>query len=142
MGYVATANIQLALDTQLQTVAGLPTFYQENQAATSQNINAFCRSTLAAAKSTIIGSGINPVVQQTGLYQVDLFYPVGYGYSAARNMADAVIAAFPPGFILLSDGVTQLTILTAWSQGGVATRNDSAFWQIPIRIEWIVRTSV
>jgi Bacteriophage related domain of unknown function len=134
--YISTTDIQTTLDTQLKTVAGLPRFSEENQAAEARNVNPYCRSTLSQAQSTVASLGRNPVIAQKGLYQIDLFYPVAYGFQPARTVADAVIAAFPPGALLMPDGVNQLMINTAWSLPGNTYNNESAFWHVPIRVEW------
>ena len=141
MSLISTAAIQQTLDAQLATVPGLPTFSQENQLAQASGITPFCRSTLAPAKSTTIGLGLNPMIQQTGLYQVDLFYPVDYGFNPGRAMADAVISVFKVGFLLMPNGTDQLIIPNpAWSQAGSSYANDGAFWGIPVRVEWVIRT--
>jgi Bacteriophage related domain of unknown function len=142
VGYISTANVQIALDTQLQTVVGLPNFVQENQAYKATNVNPYSRSTLAPAKSTFTTIGINPIMQQTGLYQVDCFYPTAYGFSTGRQMADAIINAFLPGQLLLPDNVNYLTILSAWSLPAVSTPDSGAFWMLPVRVEWIIWAQV
>lgn len=139
MSYVSTVDIQNALDTQLQTVANLPGFFAENQYVPQSGVTPFCRSTLGPAKSIIEGIGVPRIILQQGLYAVDLFYPIDYGYSAGRTMADAVINAFQPGFLSLADG-NKLIILTAWSQ---PSHNDAnSFLQYPVRVEWWIRTQV
>jgi Bacteriophage related domain of unknown function len=142
MGYIATANIQITLDTQLKTVAGLPAFSVENQEASANGVTPFCRSTLAPAKSTIESLGMNKIIKSTGLYAVDLYFPISYGYMPGRQMADAVINAFPPGQLLMPDGVNNLIILTAWSQPGSGYTDDGNFWGIPIRVEWQIYAAV
>jgi hypothetical protein len=142
VSYIGTVAIQQTLDTQLQTVSGLPALYEENTIAQANGVNAFTRSTLAPAKTTITSLGMNPVLFQTGLYQVDLFYPVAYGSNPGRAMADAVINAFPPGMLLMPDGVNNLIILTAWSLPGSGYSDDGAFWQLPLRVEWQIRVPV
>jgi hypothetical protein len=141
MSYISTLDIQNALDTQLQTVADLPSFTVENERTEAQNVRPYCRSTLAPSKSTVSSLGARPIIEQAGLYQIDLFYPVAYGFTDARTMADKVINAFPPSFLTLADG-NNLIIITAWSQAGVGYSNDNCFWQIPVRVEWVIRTPV
>jgi hypothetical protein len=139
--YIATVAIQQTLDTQLKSVQGLPEFSIENTVPSANGVTPFCRSTLAPAKSTILSLGSNPVVQQTGLYAVDLYFPTSYGYVPGRTMADLVINAFPPGQLLMPDGVNNLIILTAWSQPGSGYADDGNFWGIGIRVEWQIRTA-
>ena len=136
MAYISVYDIQQTLDAQLQTVPGLPILYEENIFAQQTGTTPFCRSTLLPAKSTLESIGTNnPVVKQTGLYQIDLFYPVEYGYAAQAQMIDAVVNVFPPGKLTLQGG-QQLIIFTAWSQPG---HNDqSAFLQKPILVEWCI----
>lgn len=131
----STYYIQLGLDAVTANVAGLPTFKQEGQVATQKGTTPFCRSTLLPAKSTVAALGANPLWQQQGLYQVDLFYPVAYGYQAMRQMADSVIAAFPTGLIQLTDeNQSQLQVIVAYSVPGLP--DEGTFIQIPVRVEW------
>jgi hypothetical protein len=137
MAAASTLQIQEALDTQLQTVVGLPAFYPEN-ATVQQNSNAaFCRSTLAQAKSEVATLGAGGIWTQQGLYAVDLFFPTAYGYSALRTAADAVIAAFPTGFLTLTSG-QKLQIISAWSLPGSA--DQGAFLMVPVRVQWVIRS--
>ena len=139
MAYISTQDIQATLDKQLKTIVDLPTFYSENFFAQQNGKSVFCRSTLAPAKSVIISMGTKKVVEQTGLYQVDLFHPVDFGYAPGRILADKVINAFLPGFLTLSSG-DQLIIHTAWSQP--AMNDQSAFLMIPVLVEWVIRNQV
>jgi len=139
MAYASTTDIQTTLDTQLQTVTSLPTFYAENSLTVQSGANTFCRSTLGPAKSTILSLGGHKVIEQTGLYQVDIFTPVDYGYSQGRTIADDVINAFPPVPLTLASG-DQLIILSAWSQP--SSNDQSAFLMVPVLVQWVVRTLV
>ena len=142
MSYINTTDIQTTLDNQLKTVAGLPQFTPENVQNTANGITAFSRSTLLPAKRTIISLCRNPVVGSTGLYQVDLFYPQGYGFGPAKSMADAVSNAFLPGTLTLQDGITQLFVLTATVYAANGNPIEGAFIQVPIRVEWMINAPV
>lgn len=133
MTYVATKIIQDALVAKLLTVPSLPQHFQENETAVQNDITAYCRSTLAPSKTTVASLGTNPIMMQTGLYAVDLIYEEGYGYAPMRLMADAVLAAFPTGFITLTSG-DRLQIISAWTNPTLP--NQGSFIMIPIRIEW------
>ncbi len=139
MSYISTLYIQQALDAQLQTVPGLPQWYPENVLTGQYGKVPFTRSTLQPSKSVIISLGTNKVIEQAGLYQVDLFYPTGYSYVSERGTADAVINAFLPGFLPLADG-NQLIIETAWSN--TALNDMGTFLMVPIRVQWVIRMPV
>jgi len=137
MSYINTLDIQQTLDGQLLTISSLPTLSVENTQTVQAGTTPYCRSTLAPAKTTLLTMGSKKGMKQTGLYQVDLFYPTNYGYMDHRKMSDLIIAAFPPGTLTLSTG-ENLIILSAWSQPG---RNvQDAFLQVPIQIEWVAYT--
>lgn len=139
MSYVSTKDIQITLDNQLVTAVGLPKFYSENSRPAQAGKIPFCRSTLGQAKSTILSLGSLKVVEQTGLYQIDIFTPVDYGFAAGRTIADAVMNVFKPGFLTLASG-DNLIIHTAWSQP--ALNDQAAFLMIPVLVEWVIRLNV
>ncbi len=138
MPYISTWDIETTLNNQLLTVVGLPTFKQENEGAAANDTQPFCRSTLMPAERTAISIGTNPIFGQPGLYQVDLFYPQGYGFRDSKNMADAVSNAFPQGTLLMQDAVSKLIILSASVFPSINSRIEGSFVMVPIRVRWVI----
>ena len=138
MTYISTYEIEQALDTHLKSITSLPKFYAENTFAEQKGKDAFCMATLLPAKTTMLSTGSVGWKEQTGLYQVSLFYPRQYGYKAARQMADTIINIFQTGFLpvdLVSGN--KLIIQTAWSQPILDDQN--AFIMLPVIVDWIIR---
>lgn len=138
--YISTLDIQQTLDAQLATVVypsfadiPAPDIFPENIRAYQQGTTPFIRSTLGPAKSIISSLGINKIIKQQGLYQVDVFVPIDYSYIIGRTFADAIIAAFPPGFLTLQSG-SNLIINTAWS--GPALNDYNSFLMTPVKVDW------
>jgi hypothetical protein len=139
MAYVSTWFIEQALDTQLLATPGLPVFYPENIKTVQNGTTPFVRSTLSPARNVILSLGTKKVIEQSGLYQIDIFYPTALAVGSIRQMADAVINQFLPGFLELQDG-NQLIIETAWSNP--ALNDMGTFLMIPVRVQWVIRTMV
>lgn len=132
-----TLEIQAALDTQLLTVTGLPVLQTENTRFDgSKNVPAFCRSTLLPAQTTVIGLGAGSAAQtqMQGLYQVDVFYPQDSGTTAARTLADAVVAVFPVGLRLV-EGSSTVTVEVA---SVMTAYSINKYYCVPVRIQWNV----
>lgn len=81
-------NIQNALNTQLATVAGLPTAYYPNvQKEPTQGTN-WVRPTLLPANSTLFT--ITNENKHMGIYQVDIFTQLKKGTAPLWLIADAI----------------------------------------------------
>lgn len=126
------ASIHTALDTQLQTVVGLPALQLENTANVGKTGVAFSRATLIPSRSLPLNVGKNGSTQFSGLYQIDLFYPLNEGTANANAMVDTVVAAFPRGMLLSVSGViTQVE--TAWRE---AASRIEQFYSAPVVVQW------
>lgn len=124
--------IQAILDTQLKTVVGLPTLQLENTQNVGITGKAFSRATLLPARSYQMNVGPGGTMQLLGLYQIDLFYPINTGVSTINAMVDAVIAAFPKGFLTDADGVV-VQIDVSWRETG---RRVEQFYSVPVAVSW------
>lgn len=84
----------------------------------------FLEEDFAPATRVLRGNVANGVVEETGLYVLRLFGPLGIGGAAFHVIADAVLAEYPPGAAIVS-GLRvrgdvspirgQLTRVTEWS---------------------------
>jgi hypothetical protein len=134
---MSTQIIQTLLDAQVQTISGLPVLQTENNRLNATtNLASFVRTTLLPAASSILtlGSGANAMRLLTGLYQVDVFYPLDTGSSAARTLADTVVSTFPTGLRLTQGAVTVAvevaSVMTAYS--------INKYYCVPVRVQWTV----
>jgi hypothetical protein len=128
------AEIQQALDNRLATVTGLPELQTENTRVnrTGKANTPFARGTLLPAQASQLTVGVGGVNTYSGLYQVDLFYPVDTGTTAVNAMADAVMAKFVRGDTLVVDGVS-VHITLSWREVG---RRDEPFYAVPVLVRW------
>lgn len=126
-------KIQSLLDTHLQTLSGLPALQLENTRNIGQTGIPFSRATLLPARATQATVGLQGRDSRTGLYQVDLFYPLDAGISTINTMADSVIDHFPRGLALIDNGLRVHT-LVCWRETG---RRIEPFYSIPVVVEWL-----
>lgn len=127
--------IRTLLDTQLQTVVGLPTLYTENNRIEVDGRGSFCRSTLMNSEPMALTVGPNGNNQYKGLYQVDLFYPQDRGTLAQNELAALVISAFPRSLIL-NDVTSGLNVHVDMSWQQTAYTVQQNYYVVPIVIRW------
>lgn len=86
-------NIQTALENKLATsVAGLP-IAAENTKYVPTLGTAWCRSNIVANTTQLVH--LDSLYQEiTGIYQIDLFYPINKGSGPALTKADVICSAF------------------------------------------------
>lgn len=127
------AEIQAALDAQLATVTGLPELQRENTRLNrgGRATTPFTRATFLPGQATQLTVGQNGVNRYSGLYQVDLFYPMDTGAATINAMADSVLAAFPRATVLGDEFKVHCTI--AWREAG---RRDEPFYAVPVLVQW------
>ena len=126
------AAIQSLLDAKLQQLSSLPTLQLENTRNVGQTGVAFSRATLLPARATQLTVGLNGRDQRTGLYQVDLFYPIDSSTAAINAMADEIIDNFPRG-TALTDGTVTVHCQLCWRETG---RRIEQFYSVPVMIQW------
>ncbi len=136
------AKIIEALNTQLAALALTPALpiAWTNYAFTppfddvAKKPKPYLRATFL--KNPNIRRSTNPssLHRMSGLFQVDVFYPIGTGEIAAREVAAAVIAQFPIGSKLGDDSLT-VRIDERPTDG--PSLIDGALLQIPVTIRWL-----
>lgn len=126
--------IQEILDTQLQTVVGLPTFTKENIKAVPEATKAWSRATLLPAQTQVIGIGHTGLRMDQGFYQIDLFYPQGSGNVAANTMADLVQNSFVRGSYYTSGSVSIL--IDRIYRIPATSLTQATFYHIAVMIAW------
>lgn len=126
-------SIQQALDTALQTITDLPTFYEENTIFQVQSGTSWATTTFVASQPKLMGIGANPPQQLIGTYVINLFSPVNQGYETQSALADEIINLFYPG-ALFSQNDAQVYIDFAYK--GPSTRYEKAQFQTTIMVKW------
>jgi len=125
-------DIQLALDTQVQTVVGLPTIQLENTQNSNKNKSTWTRTTLLPASTEIVTLGAQGYDRLNGLYRIDLFSQLNEGVTDASTMADLVLASFTKGARLTSGSV----VVVIENKTRSAARVLDNRYNIPLTIIW------
>lgn len=131
------ADISAALDARLNAMAGLPPVAWENTGYEPTTGTLFLRPTLLPADTagaTLSDTGTD---EHIGVYQVDVFAPLGEGKAEAVAMADSIAEQFKP--------VTELTynsrlVRCVAVSRGVGSRDDS-WYQIPVTVSYLSYTT-
>lgn len=125
-------NIRIALESKLNGITPAISTAWENVAFTPVTGTAYqaCYTLRAEPDNATIGDGY---YRERGIFQVNLFYPVGAGPATAEARAALVRAAFSRGTTLTSGTVS--VQITATPEIG-AGRADGDRWMIPIKVRW------
>jgi hypothetical protein len=114
------ANIQVALDTRLSTLSGLPAVAWPNVATTPAEGTTYLRPTLLPAASQLGGLTDNRV--HKGIYQIDIFVQLEKGASALLALQDSITTHFEADRDLVVSGTTVFIQAVSPSRG---IRDDS-----------------
>lgn len=135
-----TADISSALKAQLLTVAVLDEskVQWENLPFTPPDAEAWFRATLLPARSESAGIGVDAPDREIGIFQIDVFTPAGEGEGNARDLVDAIEAAFPRGSSCTYNGTT-VTIESRWAEVSI---QEPDWFHIPVNIAWRADTAV
>lgn len=133
--------IHTSLDTQLQTVTGLPTLQIENtRKGNDKRTKEWTRSTLLPTKTSIETLGPLGYNKLKGLYQIDIFYPEDASYGDTFDMAELVLAKF-----IIGDNLNGINILNSYmiaSQGVpgsisiTGNVNVPGYYKAIVMVEW------
>lgn len=114
--------IQTTLDDAVAAIENLPTFNRENTITKPVAGTPFVRSTFLPARPNQLTVGAFGRDQLIGLHQVDIYYPIGSGATAAKSKADLVVAAFPRTWMTEVEG-NQLRVTQSWVEAGREVNN-------------------
>jgi hypothetical protein len=132
------ADVRAALDARLLTATGIPDAdHRASENAGYQPIpgDPWVRAQLGFGPEelfTVPAAGGWRV--HTGLYFVDLFYPLDAGPGAADTLAEAVLARFAPGQSL-TGGSTTFRVTRSQRRGGF---RETDWYQVPLEVAWQV----
>lgn len=116
-------DIHAALDTRLNALTGGTPIAWENTGYTPVKGTAFIRPTLLSAPSSLMD--LDDLQLNIGIYQIDLFYPLGTGAGTMLAKADAIYDHFKADLTLVSNSVT--VYIKEISRGSPALREESWF---------------
>lgn len=131
------SDIRAGMREVLLTVPTLPPIivWENTPAPPPETGTPWTREQLSFADSDVmvVLGGAQMMVEELGVYLVDLFFPEGYGAEAADELADAVRATFPPGLIVTGpEG--QVTRVRRTVRG--AGLPGDGWYQVPVSIYW------
>lgn len=126
------ANISGALDSHLNSMAGLPPVAWENQNYSPTQGTLYLRPTIIPGDTLQAGLGDAGIDEHIGLYQVDVFAEAGVGKGAAVVMADTVADQFSRGTVLSLNGVDVRIVSTSRGVGTV----DGGWFIVPVTVSY------
>jgi hypothetical protein len=124
-------NIQIALNTKLNGVSGLPHLVLPNTDYTPVNGTKYVRATLLPAERAL--ETLNDINPHEGIYQIDLYYPLKKGTSALWIMADTIKAAFDADKRLVANSQNVFVQSVNISQ---AVREEG-FWKCYVAVNYL-----
>jgi len=124
-------DVESAIISKLVTLTGLPHIVYPNVAYTPVEGTPYGRFTNIPGKTGSYSIGTNDP-RYDGIAQIDLFYPVGVGRSAAMTMANNVATHFTAG-TALTDGNVCLTTEPPYL---LTSYNDGAWYVVPVRVPY------
>lgn len=125
-------NIRIALESKLNGITPAISTAWENVAFTPVAGTAYqaCFTLRAEPDNATMGDGY---YRERGIFQINLFYPVGAGPATAEARAELIRAAFKRGTTLTSGSVKVIVERTPEVGHG---RADGDRWMIPVKVRW------
>ncbi len=109
------SNIQTAMDTTLASTPSVPPIAWSNVEYTPTIGTTFVRPTLMPAGSQM--ATLNGTLKNPGIYQVDIFTPVGKGEGAALIIADRIKMHFEANRRLVANSDTIFILQVSLGKG-------------------------
>lgn len=97
---------QVALDKRLNAMTGLPPIARENVQYKPTEGTLYIRPTNLPAGSAAVGIANTDSIRTVGIYQIDVFAPMGEGIGPALVVADAIAEHFSRGARLVNGDST------------------------------------
>lgn len=104
---MSMAAIRAAFRTKLLTISGLPPVAWQNRTFTPPNQAIWLKESLLPATSALTsfgGLGVDGLLQETGIYQITVYAPVGTETKVADDWASLLAATFKPGVTVSHSG--------------------------------------
>jgi len=129
---MSIATIRAALESRLNGISpALPTAWS-NVAYTPTVGTAWQRVELLV-NQPVDYAVTSDVVEQRGILQVTLFYPLGVGTATVAARAEAIRARFAPPQTLTSGGTSVEIVSSPFVSAGVPV---DEWWALPVSIYW------
>jgi len=132
-------NVRLALRTQLLTVAGLPgaslrQFENRDFQPPEPTRNAmWVRETCVPGDELHVATN---TLEAIGLYQIDLFVPVGSGTENIETVANVIRLAFSPPRSLSYNSTDVVVYRASPLESTQERRADAVWYMLPVRMFW------
>lgn len=129
-------NEHSALMLRLKMVYGVPKIIEVNKSVTISPTERWCRASLLPTETEIGSLGVTGFDIKRGLFQIDLFTPLGQGDD--YDLADRIVTAYSDRLDRhVPVGDYKLLIEKSWSEGGNQVEGwfvTSIFvrWSMPI----------
>ncbi len=132
-------EIHNMLDTQLGTIANLPTIVKANEKL-SRTVDknssvakaSYIRTELVPAETETISMGLTGHDNFQGIFLIDIYIPSGDGVDNANWIADSIIAAYPKRTLITQNGITLR--ITNYTRG--ASVDSTNWFLVPMTIAW------
>lgn len=126
-------DIRKGFDEVLIALPNVPQYALENTKL-SPGKNPWMRSTLLPSRSQPASWGDGVKLKLIGIYQVDVFYPIGNGTDDISIVLNDIMQAFYPGTVIGSAQVTNISQLPGSTQSNMS-------YMTSIQIEYITYMS-
>lgn len=130
-------NLSAALDGHLETLSGAPDIAWPNSQYEPAIGSSWVRPTLLPGDTAAATLGASGTDEQIGIYQVDVFTPLGAGKTAAFQLADSIAEHFKPVTELTYSG--QMVRCVSVSIG--APEEAEGWYMLPVRINYLSFTA-
>ena len=111
---------------------GLPIEW-ENAGFQPPATGAWLRATFMPGEPEQVTWGFNGIDLLVGLYQIDVFTPLGQGDILARQTADSVMAIFSRGLVVAATGFS-IRVIKSYTFTGRA--EQGGYYHLPVIVSW------
>lgn len=134
MAVIPVKDIQSALNEALELAfPRMPIVWENTEYTPTIGTTYFSAWLLPAEPDNLCIGGSPPWQQHQGIFQVNVFSPIGIGFGYPKNKAAEIVAAFPANSSFVYNSLT-IIIRKAWPAIGFP--NDNGWYQIPVSIRY------
>lgn len=126
--------IRAALETNLNTIVGLPPVAWENITYEPITGQSYIRAKLIPTRREPAVRGLSPQMYYQGVLRLDCYVPSGNGPSAGDDIADTIMEAFEATTTVSSGG---FDVSLRYAEREMAEQ-DGPFYTIPVNIGWYI----
>lgn len=126
-------DISAALDSHLNDMVGAPSIAWENKNFEPVIGSQFVRPSLLPARTVGATLGASGTDENSGIYQIDIFSPLGEGKNESLTMADSIATHYKPGTELTYNG-RLVRVLNVSRRGSVRV---DGWMQTVVEIEYL-----